>query len=142
MLIRARISVRMESGIRSAMAERPIQPTRQQFVEGPKKHPPREEWVSHGQCGTVPCSGVHGMELIHRPAGSAQGPFAGGDRLTFASDAGLFVIFALFQFLQNASLFTLLLEPADRALDRFVVFNTYSCHVVVTPSRGRCGMWT
>src|SRR5712692_9758872 len=135
MLIRARISVRMASGIRSAIGHGPIRPARPNSAEGPKKYPPREEWVSDYSYRPFPLAGAHGLRLIHRTTGPAQGSLPGGNRLAFAPHARLFVIFALFEFLQNASLFTLLLETANRALDRFVLFNAYSCHVVVTPSR-------
>ncbi len=75
--------------------------------------------------------------LIKRATRATECSLACSDSFAFPSDTRLFIVFALFEFLQYASFFALLLKTADRTFDRLVIFNTYSCHVRRHPLPGQ-----
>lgn len=75
--------------------------------------------------------------LVERATRATEGSLACSDSFAFPSDTRLFIVLALFELLQYASFFALLLKSADRTFDRLVIFNAYSCHVRRHPLPGQ-----
>ena len=65
--------------------------------------------------------------------GAHQAPqiaLLGRQGLFLAPHAGLLEVLTLAQLGEDTGLLTLLLEPADRDLDRLVLLDSHSCHIV------------
>src|SRR3990172_11161835 len=74
-----------------------------------------------------------GSRSVKASARPAQRALSGGHHLALALGAGLLVIFALLQLLQDAGLIALFLETANGGFDRLVLLNANACHACFTP---------